>query len=102
MSRTWRPASSAPPRRRGLIDFLAHAATKAVALCGRIDLEISQLESADAAAFLADLGLTESGLDRVIRTSYDLLGYMSFFTVGEDECRAWSIARGDAGAARRR
>src|SRR5690242_11056082 len=39
-------------------------------------------------------GLTESGLDRVIRTTYDLLGYMSFFTVGEDECRAWSIARG--------
>ena len=45
-------------------------------------------------AFLADLGLSESGLDRVIRTTYDLLGYMSFFTVGEDECRAWSIARG--------
>ena len=45
-------------------------------------------------AFLSDLGLTESGLDRVIRTSYDLLGYISFFTVGEDECRAWSIARG--------
>ena len=45
-------------------------------------------------AFLADLGLAESGLDRVIRTTYDLLGYMSFFTVGEDECRAWSIARG--------
>ena len=42
----------------------------------------------------SDLGLTESGLDRVIRTSYDLLGYISFFTVGEDECRAWSIARG--------
>ena len=47
----------------------------------------------DAKAFLADLGLTESGLDRVIRTSYDLLGYISFFTVGEDECRAWSISR---------
>ena len=44
--------------------------------------------------FLNELGLTESGLDRVIRTAYDLLGYMSFFTVGEDECRAWSIARG--------
>ena len=45
----------------------------------------------DAAAFMADLGLRESGLDRVIRASYTLLGYMSFFTVGEDECRAWSI-----------
>src|SRR5687768_5760321 len=78
----------------GLTAFLAHAATGAVALCAKIELEISQLEGDDAKAFLADLGLTESGLDRVIRTSYDLLGYMSFFTVGEDECRAWSIARG--------
>ena len=78
----------------GLTAFLAHAATKAVALCAKIELEIAQLEGGDAKAFLADLGLSESGLDRVIRTSYDLLGYMSFFTVGEDECRAWSIARG--------
>jgi GTP-binding protein YchF len=78
----------------GLTAFLAHAATRAVALCARIELEISQLEGEDAKAFLSDLGLKESGLDRVISTSYDLLGYMSFFTVGEDECRAWSIARG--------
>jgi GTP-binding protein YchF len=75
----------------GLTDFLAHAATGAVAVCGKIELEIAQLEGADATAFLSDLGLTESGLDRVIRASYDLLGYLSFFTVGEDECRAWSI-----------
>jgi GTP-binding protein YchF len=78
----------------GLTAFLAHASTRAVALCAKIELEISQLEGGDATAFLADLGLTESGLDRVIRTSYDLLGYISFFTVGDDECRAWSIARG--------
>jgi ribosome-binding ATPase len=78
----------------GLTSVLAHAATKEVALCARIELEIAQLEGDDARAFLADLGLTESGLDRVIRTTYELLGYMSFFTVGEDECRAWSIARG--------
>ena len=78
----------------GLTAFLAHAATRAVALCAKIELEIAQLEGDDAKAFLSDLGLNESGLDRVIRTSYDLLGYMSFFTVGEDECRAWSIARG--------
>jgi len=70
--------------------------TGAVTVCAKIELEISQLEPADAAAFLADLGLKESGLDRVIRASYDLLGYMSFFTVGEDECRAWSIPRGTA------
>ncbi len=77
----------------GLTGFLAHAATRAVALCTKIELEISQLEGADATAFLADRCLAESGLDSVIRTSYDLLGSISFFTVGEDECRAWSIAR---------
>jgi hypothetical protein len=78
----------------GLTPFLSRAGTAAVAVCAKIELEIAQLDAADAATFLADLGLTESGLDRVIRASYDLLGYISFFTVGEDECRAWSIPRG--------
>ena len=78
----------------GLTPFLARAGTGAVPVCAKIELEIAQLDPADAAAFLSDLGLAESGLDRVIRASYDLLGYMSFFTVGEDECRAWSIPRG--------
>src|SRR4051812_39484170 len=80
----------------GLTAFLSRAETAAVAVCAKIELEIAQLDPADAAAFLADLGLTESGLDRVIRASYDLLGYISFFTVGEDECRAWSIPRNTA------
>ena len=78
----------------GLSPFLSRAATGAVAVCGKIELEIGQLDAADASAFLADLGLTESGLNRVIRASYDLLGYISFLTAGEDECRAWSIPRG--------
>jgi GTP-binding protein YchF len=78
----------------GLTSFLSHASTAAVAVCAKIELEIAQLDAADASAFLADLGLSASGLDRVIRASYDLLGYISFFTVGEDECRAWSIPRG--------
>lgn len=82
--------------RAGLLPFLSRAATASAAVCAKIELEIAQLDSADATAFLADLGLTESGLDRVIRASYDLLGYLSFFTVGEDECRAWSIPRGTA------
>ena len=77
----------------GLGPFLSRAATAAVGVCAKIELEIAQLDAADTAAFLGDLGLTESGLDRVIRASYDLLGYISFFTVGEDECRAWSIPR---------
>jgi GTP-binding protein YchF len=65
----------------------------AVGVCAKIELEIAALEAADAQAFLADLGLSQSGLDRIIRAAYDLLGYISFFTVGEDECRAWSIPR---------
>ena len=77
----------------GIESFLAGAATRAVPICAKIELEIAQLEPADADAFMADLGLRESGLDRVIRASYDLLGYISFFTVGEDENRAWSIPR---------
>ena len=77
----------------GIESFLSGAATRAVPICAKIELEIAQLDPADAAAFMADLGLRESGLDRVIRASYDLLGYISFFTVGEDENRAWSIPR---------
>ncbi len=80
--------------RAGLGPFLSRAATAAVAVCAKIELEIAQLEAADAAAFLADLGIAQSGLDRVIQVSYALLGYISFFTVGDDECRAWSIPRG--------
>ncbi len=78
----------------GLTSFLSRASTAAVAVCAKVESEIAALEPTDAAAFLTDLGLTASGLDRVIRTTYDLLGYISFFTVGEDECRAWSIPRG--------
>ncbi|HXG54852.1 MAG TPA: DUF933 domain-containing protein [Vicinamibacterales bacterium] len=72
---------------------MSGASTRAVSICAKIELEISELDPADAQAFMADLGLRESGLDRVIRASYDLLGYISFFTVGDDENRAWSIPR---------
>jgi GTP-binding protein YchF len=67
------------------------------ALCpvsATIEAEIAQLPAEDAPAFLAELGLREPGLDRVIRTSYELLGLVSFLTAGEDECRAWTIRRG--------
>jgi hypothetical protein len=55
---------------------------------------MAELDPADAAAFQADLGLQEPGLERVVHATYDLIGYISFFTVGEEECRAWAIARG--------
>ena len=78
----------------GIEEFVKGPNTRAVPICAKIELEISQLDPEDAKAFMTDLGLKESGLDRVIRASYDLLGYISFFTVGEDENRAWSIPRG--------
>jgi len=64
------------------------------ALAGEIEMEIGRLEPEDAAPFMADLGIAESGLDRVIRRSFHLLGLIPFFTVGPDECRAWTIRRG--------
>jgi GTP-binding protein YchF len=65
-----------------------------VAVSATIEAEIAQLDVADARAFLEDLGLQEPGLDRVIRSSYALLGLISFLTAGEDECRAWTIRKG--------
>ncbi len=64
------------------------------ALCGQIEMEIGQLSETDAAEFLADLGIEESSRARVIRLSFGLLGLIPFFTVGPDECRAWTIRRG--------
>jgi GTP-binding protein YchF len=63
-------------------------------IAGKIEMEIGQLDPDDAQAFMADLGIAESGLGRIIRKSFDLLGLMPFFTVGPDECRAWTIRRG--------
>ncbi|MEO5895902.1 MAG: redox-regulated ATPase YchF [Vicinamibacterales bacterium] len=87
------PRAEDSVRLAGLEAFLSGAATRAVPICAKIELEIAQLDPDDAEAFMVDLGLKESGLDRVIRASYELLGYISFFTVGEDENRAWSIPR---------
>jgi ribosome-binding ATPase len=64
------------------------------ALAGKIEAEIAQLDTDDAAMFLSDIGIEQVSRERVIRLSYDLLGLMSFFTVGEDECRAWTVRRG--------
>jgi len=63
------------------------------ALCGKIEMELSQLSDAEAKEFRSDLGVGESGLDRVIRLSYALLGLISFFSTASDEVRAWTIRR---------
>ena len=83
---------------KGLPDDLAtrlaetHAA--GLVLSASVEAEIAGLDGADQAAFLEDLGLTESALARFIRTAYGLLDLISFFTVGADEVRAWTIRRG--------
>ncbi len=64
-------------------------------VCGPVEMDIAQMPDDDARAFLAELGIGEPAMDRVVRESYRLLGKMTFFTVGEDECRAWTV---DAGA----
>ena len=65
-----------------------------IPVCAKLEAEIAQLEGDEKAMFLEDLGVTESGLDRLIRASYTLLGLISYLTSGEDECRAWTITRG--------
>ncbi len=63
---------------------------------GSFEMELSQIEDEDeAAAFLADIGITESARQRLTKTAFDMLGYISFFTIGKDEVRAWNIVRGD-------
>jgi len=69
----------------------AHRATAIVPVCAKIEAEIAELSLEEGAAFRAELGITEPALDRVIRATYELLGLCSFFTVGEDEVRAWTI-----------
>jgi ribosome-binding ATPase len=63
----------------------------ATAICGKVEAELAEMPDADAAEFLSSYGLKESGLTRLIRTSYKLMGVISFFTAGEDECRAWQV-----------
>lgn len=63
---------------------------------GKLEQELSQMEAEEATAFLEDFGITTSAMDRVISRSYELLGLISFFTVGEDEVRAWTIKRDTA------
>ena len=72
----------------------ASEGSEVVAICAAMEAEIAQLEDADKADFLKDMGLTEPGLNRVIRTGYKLLGLETYFTAGEKEVRAWTVRKG--------
>ena len=65
-----------------------------VAVCGRLEAELAEMDEKEAAELLASYGLKEPGLNRLIRATYDLMGLISFFTAGEPEVRAWTIRKG--------
>ena len=75
-------------------DYAKKEGADVVSLCVKIEEELSGLDDNDKAEMLEALGLEESGLDKLIKKSYDLLGLMSFLTAGEPEVRAWTIKKG--------
>jgi len=77
------------------VDYL-HKHSQVVGLRGKLEMEIAQLAPDEADEFMQEFGIEEPGLQRVIRLSYDLLNLQSFFTVGEDEVRAWTVQRGSS------
>jgi GTP-binding protein YchF len=87
-------ARAAEPLPHDLAARISELGAAGLALSASVEAEIASLDAEDQAAFLQDLGLAESALARFIRTAYGLLDLISFFTVGEDEVRAWTITRG--------
>jgi ribosome-binding ATPase len=82
------------PARYRLAELETLPSTGVTAICGKVEADLAEMSDEEAGEFLAGYGLTESGLVRFIRKTYELLGLHSFFTVGEDECRAWTIPKG--------
>jgi GTP-binding protein YchF len=82
------------PYYRQVEELSAKEGAQVVPVCAKLEAEIAELDGDDKRMFLEDLGIAESGLDRLIKASYALLGLISFLTAGEDECRAWTITRG--------
>ena len=83
------------PHVQAVREFAKEDGSGVFVICAQIEQEIAELDDDEKAMFLEDLGLSESGLEKLIKASYDLLGLMSFLTAGEDECRAWTINKGD-------
>ncbi len=75
-------------------ELAAREGAQVIPVCAKLEAEIAELDSEEKAMFLEELGIAESGLDRLIKASYALLGLISFLTSGEDECRAWTIVNG--------
>ena len=82
------------PHYKALAAYAAKEGAEVVPICAGIEAEIAELDEEEKAMFIADLGITESGLDKLIKASYSLLGLISFLTAGVTEVRAWTIRRG--------
>ena len=82
------------PAVKAVMDYASNEGAGCVVICCEIEAEMADLEEDEKAMFLEDLGIEESGLDKLVKASYALLDLISFLTAGEDECRAWTIKRG--------
>lgn len=87
-------ASTGNAHSERVTEFARNEGARAVVVSAAIEAEIAQMAEADRGEFLETLGLSDSGLDRIIRAGYDLLGLITYFTVGPKETRAWTIIRG--------
>ena len=87
-------ADSNNPYVREVREYAKRSGAEVVTISAKVESEIAELDAEEAKAFLAEMGLKESGLDRLIHAAFELLGLMTFLTAGEDECRAWTIVRG--------
>ena len=85
---------AANPYYQTVAEIAAAENAQVLPICAKVEEEMAELEPEDKLMFLEELGLEESGLDRMIKCSYALLGLISFLTCGSDECRAWTIRRG--------
>ncbi len=79
---------------RPLLDGLDGSSARCAAFCGKLEMELSQMEPADEQEFRASLGLSESGLDLMLRMTHEITDIITFFTVGDDEVKAWAVRRG--------
>ena len=85
---------AANPYYQTVAEIAAAEEAQVLPICAKVEEEMAELEPEDKLMFLEELGLEESGLDRMIKCSYELLGLISFLTCGSDECRAWTIKKG--------
>jgi GTP-binding protein YchF len=85
---------AAVPYYQQVVAYAAAEGSAVIPVCAKLEAELAELDDEEKAVFLEDLGLSEAGLDRLIQSSYALLGLISYLTSGEDECRAWTITRG--------